>query len=396
MNSNILVDDSIGSLYNWVKSENYYGWDPYDALNSKIVNKVCLNSPLLEMLITQLNKYSFFNIRPILNIEKGLDVKGMSLFSQSFSRMYTLTNDQKYKDDLSYCIQFLKSKSLKSKYGFDCWAGHYYNYRSADKSILTPDIPDVITTSNVIKAVVESYLIFKDEELKEIGKNAYDFFIKFLLNKTDDNFYYLKYNPLNENKIVINASAEGLSAICRLIPLFDDNDMNAIASSLSEFLIKTQDPDGSWIYSRYNNGKVRRQIDFHQGFILDSLIEYLPFAKSDQKESLIESIKKGANFYTNDQFLDDGRCYYRYPKLYPIDIHNQAQGIITFSKLGAFDKEYLEFAKKIVEWTIFNMQDDSGHFFYQKGRIITSKIPYMRWGQSWMMLALATYLEEQR
>jgi hypothetical protein len=394
MTCNILADNSIRSLYNWVKSEEYYGWDPYDALNSKVVSKLCSNSTLLQILITQLNKYSIFNIRPILSIDKGLDVKGMSLFAQSFSKIYYLTNNHRYKDDLSKCVQFLKSKSLKQKYDFDCWAGHYFYYRGVDKSILSPDIPDVITTSNVIKAITDSYSVFKDEELKYIGKSAYNFLIKYLLRKTDDNLSYLKYDPLSENKIVINASAEGLSAICRLIPLFDDIEMKKIAYKLSEFLIYSQDSDGCWIYSRYNNGKVRHQTDFHQGFILDSLIEYLPFAELQHRNSLIGSIKRGADFYRKKQFLDDGRCYYRYPKQYPVDIHNQAQGIITFSKLSTFDKESLEFAKKIVEWTISNMQDDSGYFFYQKNRIITNKIPYMRWGAAWMMLALATYLEK--
>jgi|SRR5665647_1007801 len=394
MTSNVLVDNSIRSLYNWVKSEEYYGWDPYDALNSKLVSKLCFNSPLLEILITQLNKYSILNIRPILSIEKGLDVKGISLFAQSFSKMYSLTKDQQYKDDLYKCIHFLKNKSLKQKYDFDCWAGHYFNYRGFDKSILAPDIPDVITTSNVIKAIADSYSIFEDEELKYIGKSAYDFLIKYLLGKTDDGLYYLKYDPLSENKIVINASAEGLSAICRLMSLFDDIEMKRIACKLSEFLISTQDSDGCWIYSRYSSGKVRRQTDFHQGFIIDSLVEYLSFAELKQKDILIESIKKGADFYRKRQFLDDGRCYYRYPKLYPIDIHNQAQGIITFSKLSMFDTEFLEFAKKIVKWTTFNMQDNSGYFFYQKNNIITNKIPYMRWGAAWMMLALATYLEK--
>ena len=133
-----------------------------------------------------MNKYSTLNIRPILGIEKGLDIKGISLFAQSYSKIYSLTNDQQYKDDLVECINFLKNKSLKQKYGFDCWAGHYFNYRGFDGSTLTPDIPDVITTSNVIKAIVDSYLIFKDDELKNIAKSAYDFLIKHLLGKTDE------------------------------------------------------------------------------------------------------------------------------------------------------------------------------------------------------------------
>lgn len=388
-----VLDNSTRSLYNWVKSEEYYGWDPYDALNSKLVSKFCSNSQLLEILITQLNKYSVLNFRPILSIEKGLDIKGVSLFAQSFSKFYSLKPDQQYKDDLFKCINFLKNKSLKQKYGFDCWAGHYFKYRGVDGSILAPDIPDVITTSNVIKAIVDSYFIFKDDELKYIGKSAYDFLIKHLLGKTDDGFSFLRYDTLTENKIVINASAEGLSAICRLMSLFDDAEMRRTACKLSEFLIGTQDSDGCWIYSKYKSGKVRRQTDFHQGFIIDSLVEYLPFAESKEQDLLIESIEKGADFYREKQFLDNGRCYYRYPKLYPTDIHNQAQGIITFSKLSTFDPEYLEFAKKILEWTILNMQAYSGYFFYQKNRFLTNKIPYMRWGAAWMMLSMATYLE---
>ena len=394
MTFDALVDDSIRSLHSWVKNEGYYGWDPYDALNSEIVSRLCSNSQPLEILITQLNKYSILNIRPILGIEKGLDIKGISLFAQSFAKIYSLTSDQQYKDDLSECMNFLKSKSLKQKYGFDCWAGHYFNYRGFDGSTLAPDIPDVITTSNVIKAIADSYSIFKDEELKDIGKSAYDFLIKYLLRKTDNGLYYLKYDTLSENKIVINASAEGLSAICRLIPLFNDAEMKKIACQLSEFLVCTQDSDGCWIYSKYKSGKIRRQTDFHQGFIIDSLVEYLPFVEPKKQDQLMEAINKGVNFYRKKQFLDNGRCYYRYPKLYPVDIHNQAQGIITFSKLSVFDAEFLEFAKKTLEWTIFNMQDNSGYFFYQKNRILTNKIPYMRWGAAWMMLSMATYLEK--
>ncbi|AKB53002.1 MULTISPECIES: hypothetical protein [Methanosarcina] len=394
MTFDVIVDNSMKSLYDWVKSEEYYGWDPYDALNSKIVNKFCSSSQLLEILVTQLNKYSILNIRPIIGVEKGLDVKGMSLFAQSFSKIYSLTNDQRYKEDLFECSNFLKNKSLKQKYGFDCWAGHYFYHRGFDGDILTPEIPDIITTSNVIKAMVDSYLIFKDEALKDIGKSACDFLIKDLLRKTDDGLYYLQYDTLSEDKIVTDASAKGLTAICKLMPLFDDAEMRTVACKLSEFLIRTQDSDGCWIYTKYKSGKIRRQTDFHQGFIIDSLVEYLSFAEPKEQDRLIDSIKRGVNFYRKKQFLDDGRCYYRYPQMYPTDIHNQAQGIITFSKLSMFDPEFLEFARKILEWTIFNMQDNSGYFFYQKNRVLTNKIPYMRWGAAWMMLSMATYLEK--
>ena len=296
MESEKIIWKSIESLNQWVKGQGYYGWDPYDALNSKIIQKLCFGSPYLEILATQMNKYSLINFRPFLRVEKGIDVKGMAIFAQAYSKMYTATNDENYKHDLLSCMLFLKEKSLVSIYGHNCWAGHYYKYRSADKSILSPKIPDVITTSNVIKAAAESYTLLKRNDILEMAKDGYEFLINFLLDKSKDGYVYLKYDTLSDD-IVINASAEGLHAICKLMSLFNNRDMKETAYNLAEFLIKNQNTDGSWIYNKYNNGKIRIQLDFHQGFIIDSLLEYLPFAASSQRDRIISSIQNGSKFY---------------------------------------------------------------------------------------------------
>ena len=47
------------------------------------------------------------------------------------------------------------------------------------------------------------------------------------------------------------------------------------------------------------------------------------------------------------------------------------------------------FAKKIAGWTIINMQDENGYFYYQKWPFFTNKISYMRWNQAWMMFSLS-------
>jgi hypothetical protein len=396
MASQKIIWDSIETLHRWVKDQAYYGWDPYDALNSKFIPKLCVGSPYLEILATQLNKYSIVNFRPLLRVEKGIDVKGMALFAQAYAKMYTLTAGENYKNDLLNCMLFLKEKSLVSVYGHDCWAGHYYNFRNSDKSILSPNIPDVITTSNVIKAAVESYKVLKRDDLIQMARSGYEFLINSLLHESKDGYFYLNYDSLSDDKIVINASAEGLSAICKLMNLCNDKNLKETSYNLAEFLIKTQNMDGSWIYSKYNSGKVRTQLDFHQGFIIDSLLEYLPFATSNQRDRVISSIQNGSKFYKEKQFFQDGRCHFRYPREYPIDIHNQAQGIITFSKLAPFNNEFSDFSTQIVLWTILHMQDSAGYFYYQKYRFFQNKIPHMRWGQAWIMLALATYLEKRR
>jgi hypothetical protein len=62
--------------------------------------------------------------------------------------------------------------------------------------------------------------------------------------------------------------------------------------------------------------------------------------------------------------------------------------------LSPIDRNNLDFAKKIASWTINNMQDTSGYFYYQKWPLLINKIPYMRWSQAWMLLSLAHILEQ--
>jgi hypothetical protein len=42
------------------------------------------------------------------------------------------------------------------------------------------------------------------------------------------------------------------------------------------------------------------------------------------------------------------------------------------------------------------MQDKRGYFYYQIKKGISSKIPYMRWSQAWMMYAMSYYLKEAK
>src|SRR5450759_2270808 len=100
MNAKNSVWESINSLYCSVEKEKYYGWDPYDALNSKLIQRLCKGNPYLAILIIQFNKYSPINFRCLLKIERGIDLKGITLFAQAYSKMYNLTKDEKYRLEL--------------------------------------------------------------------------------------------------------------------------------------------------------------------------------------------------------------------------------------------------------------------------------------------------------
>jgi len=102
------------------------------------------------------------------------------------------------------------------------------------------------------------------------------------------------------------------------------------------------------------------------------------------------------DFYFKNQFFENGRAKWRLPKLYPADIHNQSQGIISLVEMNSYSDQYLPFADKIAKWTIDNMQHKNGYFYYQKFKNFSNKIPYIRWSQAWMLLALSTLLDKNK
>jgi len=389
MSNQRIIIDSIENNFQWVKKEKYFGWDPYDALNSHLT--VGFNNLYLKLFLIQLNKYSILNFRPLLKVEKGIDLKGVALFALAYSKLYKKTLDASYGKELEECLNLIKKRSLKNKYKHDCWASHYFPYISTSRNELQIESPDIIGTSRAIIALVEGYKISKYRIFKDAAIDASNLLLdKFL--KKDKEGGFLKYSLTERNnKKILNASAQGLEAFSKLLEIYDDDVFRYVCHDISRFLISKQRDDGSWVYSISENGKARLQYDFHQGYMIDGLLSYLPY--SQNKNQLLYYINKAASFYRSKLFTESGLSYYRFPLRYPVDIHNQAQGIITFSKLGFLDCEYLLFANKIALWTVFQMQDESGYFYHQKWPIITNKIPYMRWSQAWMILALATLLE---
>ena len=178
--------------------------------------------------------------------------------------------------------------------------------------------------------------------------------------------------------------------------MFDKNDNREIISKVLDFTMAHQNSDGSWYYSfDIVTGQPKKQIDFHQGYILETIKRICDYSEIDINK-YDDQIKSGLSFYRKNQFSDEGVSYWRLPNVWPVDIHNQSQGIITFSLFQDYDPEYLYFASRIAEWTIENMQNsDDGHFYYQKWPLITNKISYMRWNQAWMMLALTIRLQSE-
>jgi hypothetical protein len=200
------------------------------------------------------------------------------------------------------------------------------------------------------------------------------------------------YTPM-ERDLCFNSSLLATEILAKTYVLCPKPELKEKVIDAVEWVISHQKEDGRWNYSvDLKRGKEREQTDFHQGYLLESIYE-IQNALGIKKEKWEESLKKGIKFYKEKQFYPDGSSYWRWPKKYPVEIHNQAQGIITFTKLCGYYPSVEEFASTIAKWTIKNMQAEDGHFYYQNFKFYRNKISYIRWSQSLMFLAMTLLLK---
>jgi hypothetical protein len=93
-------------------------------------------------------------------------------------------------------------------------------------------------------------------------------------------------------------------------------------------------------------------------------------------------------YWLGNFFLEDGTPKYYDHETYPVDIHSAAVAISALAELDQIDVAF-----RVTDWTIRNMRDVDGFFYYRVGRILVDETPHMRWGQAWMAYALARLVE---
>src|SRR5687767_10244790 len=75
-------------LLAYCESQQWAGYDPYDALNSRALKTVpFLNARIPRIVVTQSLKRAPINIRPLMLIGKTRNAKAVALFLSSFARL---------------------------------------------------------------------------------------------------------------------------------------------------------------------------------------------------------------------------------------------------------------------------------------------------------------------
>jgi rhamnogalacturonyl hydrolase YesR len=379
------IQNSFNSLKDYCEHEEFKGWDPFDGLNSKIFQAmpVLKKIKLFRLICIQFFKRSSINFRPLFMVKKGYNPKGLGLFLAGYCNLYKIEKKEAYLKK----IEWFTKKILELQ--TPGWSGSAwgYNFDWQARAFFQPKhTPTVVATTFITYALLDAYEITGKKILLQTARSACDFVLKDL-NRTFDNNsdYAISYSPL-DNTQVFNASLLGARLLSRVYSFTKETTLIENAKHLISYCCNSQNIDGSWAYSKL---PFHQWIDnFHTGYNLECISEYQKYSKD---YSFKKNIEKGLNYYIDNFFTDEGIPKYYNNCTYPVDIHAPAQFIVTLFRLGQLENNKA-LVEKVINWTIENMQDKKGYFYFQIGKFVTSKIPYIRWAQSWMFYALSLML----
>ena len=388
---------SFFKLKSYCEYEKYKGWDPYDGLNSKLFKITPLNKIAFFRLIwIQFFKRSPINLRKLFLVPKQYNAKGIALFLSGYCNLYELSSKEKdsfgESKKILEKINFLANllDELKNtNYSGACW-GYNFDWQARLLFLFPSNTPTVVATSFCVEALFKAYEITKKERYKDLALTSASFVLNDLNRTNHRSGFLFSYSPLNGNNTVFNASLLGAKTLSLCYKYSGILNYKTMAEKAIKAVCDSQHEDGSWIYGLLPVQKWKDS--FHTGYNLDAISTYQVCTGDNQFQKCLE---KGFKYYIKTFFKKNGMPKYYNNQTYPIDIHCPGQLFVTLSKLKKY-KSNKKIAKKVMHWTIKNMQSKNGYFFYQIKKGVSSKIPYMRWSNAFMFNAFTFYFKEEK
>lgn len=378
------VEKTAGRLLAYCQDHDWAGHDPYDALNSQLLDTGrFLDSRLPRLVLTQILKRSPVNVRGLLQIPAMQNPKALALFISALVKAPSLVpgGPDALIDHLTARLEALRSPGVQDW----CWG---YSFPWQTRTVIVPRwTPNLVCTSFVVSALLDVYDRRRDPRYLEMATNGAEYILRDLYWDGGTSLAGFGYPLATVRTQVHNANLLAAALLIRVYRYTGELGFLRPALKVARWSVAQQRPDGSW---PYGEAVSQRWIDnFHTGYVLCAMHQIDADTNSDE---FSPAIAKGLRFYQAHFLNPDGAVNYFHNRKYPIDIHCIAQSIISLIALRDRDPQGMERASSVFWWARQHMWTENDFFAYRKFPGITVRISYMRWSQAWMLLALAFVL----
>ena len=378
-----IVFRALKKVERWVEEHGYEAYEPFDGLSSPL-RTLTLRTELLERFLQQAVRQCPFNLRPLVGVRPLPSTKGRGYMAAGYLRMYALTGSVDYRDRAVRMLDWLvlhkspkfEEYSWANHFDYTSRGGHYSKHESI-----------IVWTSLVGQAFVDAFELLGDRKYLDVAESACRWILALPMEHTQTGIC-ISYHNLGQNS-VHNASMLGAAFLARTWRHSRTPEYLRLASAAMEYSCTRQLPNGAWWYGEAP--KYHWIDNFHTGYNLDSLKCYMD---STGDQTYVPNLRRGFEYYVANFFEATGRPRYYHDRAQPIDIQCASQSIETLTKFSADYDGAMPLAFRVAKWTIENMQDPAGYFYYRRYPLVIAKAPMLHWGQATMYHSLSTLLQK--
>lgn len=296
-------------------------------------------------------------------------------------------NDQYY----HRAVHFLEVLKETRSPGYDnyCW-GYPFNWETR-RGTMREGTPLITTVPYVYEAFRQVYQIGRNEEWRKIMRSIAEHgFRDYHDFETSANASTCSYNPEpGEPGGVINASAYRAFLLTQAGVDFEDESYLKAAQRNLNFVLQSQNSDGSWHYSI--DGERDFVDHFHTCFVLKALAKIEALTGIQECTAAIE---KGVTYYLGNLFDEEGlpKPFSRRPRMtvYRNELYDYAECINLAVLLRGRFAELDDILLRLVN--LDKWQKADGSFRARQLLFGWDNTPMHRWAQSQMFRSLCYFL----
>lgn len=311
-------------------------------------------------------------------------------YTMGFSFLSHVLEQEHYYRRAVHFLEVLKNTRCPG-YDHYCW-GYPFNWETL-RGTIREGTPLITTVPYVYEAFKQVYEIDRDEGwfriMQSIAQHALEDYKDL---ETSPSASTCSYTPDPKDSVgVINANAYRAFLLMSAAVDFSEGKYRKVAERNLNFVIESQNPDGSWFYA--NDGKRDFTDHFHTCFVLKALAK-IEALTGDPK--CTEAIERGISYYVTSLFDERGlpRPFSRAPRLtvYRRELYDYAECVNLATLLRGRFPRLDEILSIVLGQILAVWQKSDGSFRSRQLRLGWDNTPMHRWAQSQMFRSLCFLL----
>jgi len=313
-------------------------------------------------------------------------------YAMGFAYLSQVLSEEQYHQRAVHFLEVLKETRCQ-RYERYCW-GYPFNWETR-RGTMREGTPLITTVPYVYEAFRQVYQIDRSPEWREIMRSiAQHALLDYHDFETSANASTCSYNPEpGDTGGVINASAYRAFLLTQAGLDFSEQQYLKVAERNLNFVIQSQNPDGSWYYSVDGD---RDFVDhFHTCFVLKALAKIEALTANQE---CTKAIERGVDYYVRNLFDEEGlpKPFSRRPRMtvYRRELYDYAEcinvAVLLKGRFPALD----DILARVI--TLNGWQKSDGSFRSRQLLIGWDNTPMHRWAQAQLFRSLCFLLYQQR